>query len=106
MVMATENPPAGAGAFSDTTAPSVTLARPTRSTTSTVDTFEAPMVAFIVPGVGPGTTVVVTVKEMVDAGATVVMEAGTDATEGFDDENVTRVPAGATPFSERVPEAL
>jgi hypothetical protein len=104
--MATENPPAGAGAFSDTTAPAVTLARPTRSTESTVVTFEAPMVAVIVTGVGPETAVVVTVKEMAEVAAAVVTEAGTDATEGFDDENVTRVPAGATPFNASVPVAL
>jgi hypothetical protein len=48
----------------------------------------------------------VTVKEMVEAGVALVTEAGTDATEGFDDDNVTTVPAGATPLNVRVPEAL
>jgi hypothetical protein len=64
------------------------------------------MVAVIVTGVGPETAVVVTVKEIVEAGAAVVTEAGTDATEGFDDESVTTVPAGATPFKVRVPAVL
>lgn len=103
--MATENPHAGAGAFSVTTPPVVTVARPTGSTESAPITFEAPRVAVIVTGVGAETVTVVTVKEMVDAAAAVVMEAGTDATEGFDDKNVTTVPAGAMPFNVRVPEA-
>lgn len=106
MVMATENPPAGAGAFSVTTAPAVTLRRPTGSTERTPVKLEAPRVAVIVTGVGAETVVVVTVKEMVETGVALVTEAGTDATEGFDDDNVTTVPAGATPLNVRVPEAL
>ena len=74
--MATENPPAGAGAFSVTTALSVTLARPTGSTERTPVMLEAPRVAVIVTGVGVDAVAVVPVKEMMEATVAVVTEAG------------------------------
>jgi hypothetical protein len=112
--MATEKPPAGAGAFSATTAPNsppeegepltVTLERPIGSTESAAVVLEAPSVAVIVTGVGAETVVVVTVKGMIEVAVAVATDAGTDATVEFDDENVTTVPRGATPFKVSVPE--
>jgi hypothetical protein len=84
----------------------VTLERPTGSTESRAATFEAPSVAVIVTGVVDETVVVVTAKEMAETAVAAVTEAGTDATEKFDDENVATVPAGARPFNASAPEAL
>lgn len=82
------------------------LAGPNGSTESTAVTFDAPNVAVIVTGVGAKTVVVVTEKGMPEVAAAAVTDAGTDATVGFDDENVAMVPAGATPFNTSMPEEV